>query len=186
MSEIFWTSWEAVVRAMVLCAGGYAALVVFLRISGKRSTSKLNMFDWAMTVALGSMLASIALSTSIPLAAGIAALATLIGLQYVIAWLTVRSRTLRGVVKAEPSLLYHGGKFLRDRMRKERIAEEEIRAVVREAGYGTMDSIQAVVLETNSEMSILVNDFEGLEAGALEGVDKPDDAASRDRGRPSR
>lgn len=181
MAELFWTSWYAVARAAILAAGGYVALVLLLRASGKRSTSKLNMFDWAMTVALGSMLATIALSNSVPLAAGITAFATLIGLQFLIAWLTARSSAVRSIVKAQPALLYHRGEFLRDQMRTERIAEEEIRAVVRESGYGSMESVQAVVLETDGELSILVEDFPGIEADLLEGVHKPDPARGDDR-----
>lgn len=180
MTELFWTSWYAVTRAAILAAGGYVGLILLLRTSGKRSASKLNMFDWAMTVALGSMLATTALSSSVPLAAGIAAFATLIGLQYLIAWATARSSMVRSIVKARPALLYHRGEFLRDQMRKERIAEEEIRAVVREAGYGSMESVQAVVLETDSELSILVEDFQGLETDVFEGVHQPPPARDGD------
>ncbi len=180
MAELFWTSWYAVARAAILAAGGYVSLVLLLRASGKRSTSKLNMFDWAMTVALGSMLATIALSTSVPLAAGITAFATLIGLQFLIAWLTARSSAVRTLVKAQPALLYHRGEFLRDQMRRERIAEEEIRAAVRESGYGSMESVQGVVLETDGELSILVEDFQRVEADDFKGVRKPPPAMDGD------
>ena len=176
VGDLFWTSWQAVARAAILCAGAYLSLVVLLRISGKRSTSKLNMFDWAMTVALGSMLAATALSTSIPLAAGVAAFATLIGLQFVIAWASVRSGTVRRIVKSEPALLYHRGDFLRRAMKKERIVEEEIRAVAREQGYGSLEAVGAVVLETDGELSILVADVPASDAGLLDDV----------RGAPSR
>lgn len=170
MSEFFWTSWQDVVRAVIVCAGGYLGLVVLLRGGGKRATSKLNMFDWAVTVALGSMLATTVLSASVPLAVGLAAFATLIGLQFVISWLSVRSETIRRFVKAEPRLLYHQGRFLRGNMRKERIAEEEIRAAVREAGRGSIEDVSAVVLETNAELSVIRGELPGGEAGTLEDV----------------
>ena len=62
----------------------YIALVLLLRISGKRTLAKFNAFDFVVTVALGSTLATILLNNSIALAEGILALALLIGLQYVI------------------------------------------------------------------------------------------------------
>ena len=174
MSELWLGSWEAVIRAVVLAAGGYVGLVLLLRVAGKRATSKLNMFDWAVTVALGSMLATMALSPSVPLAVGLAAVATVIGLQYGIAWLTVRSELARMIVKAEPALLYYRGTFLRDRMRKERIAEEEIRAAVRSAGHGSLESVAAVILETSSDLSVLVADVEGDDLPTLTDVDVPE------------
>lgn len=175
MSPLFWTSWEAVARAAILAAGGYFGLVLFLRLAGKRSTSKLNQYDWAMTVALGSMLATTALSTSIPLAVGLTAFATVIALQFAIAWTVVRSETVRRFVEAEPRLLYYRGTFLRDRMRKERIAEQEIRVAVREAGQGTLDSVIAVILETSAELSVVVDGPEGDDLPALDDVLMPDE-----------
>lgn len=174
MSELWWGSWEGVTRAVVLTTGGYVGLVLLLRVAGKRATSKLNMFDWAVTVALGSMLATTALSPSVPLATGLAAVATVLVLQFGISWLTLRSEFVRKVVKADPALLYFRGKFLRDRMRKERITEEEIRGAVREAGHGTLESVAAVVLETNANLSILVENVEQPDLPVLEDVTLPE------------
>lgn len=174
MSELWWGSWEGVARAVVLTTGGYIGLVLLLRVAGKRATSKLNMFDWAVTVALGSMLATTALSPSVPLATGLAAVATVLALQFGISWLTLRSALVRKVVKADPALLYFRGEFLRDRMRKERIAEEEIRGAVREAGHGTMGSVAAVVLETNAKLSILVENVDQDDLTVLEDVTLPE------------
>lgn len=174
MSELWWGSWEGVTRAVVLTTGGYIGLVLLLRVAGKRATSKLNMFDWAVTVALGSMLATTALSPSVPLATGLAAVATVLALQFGISWLTLRSELVRKVVKADPALLYFRGEFLRDRMRKERITEEEIRGAVREAGHGTLESVAAVVLETNANLSILVENVDEEDLPVLEDVTPPE------------
>ena len=173
MSELWWGSWEGVARAVVLTTGGYVGLILLLRAAGKRATSKLNMFDWAVTVALGSMLAMIALSPSVPLATGLAAVGTVLLLQFGISWLTLRSAFVRKVVKAEPTLLYFRGEFLRDRMRKERIAEEEIRAAVREEGHATLESVAAVVLETNANLSVLLGNVD-KDQPTLQDVDVPD------------
>ena len=90
---------------MVVGVLAYVALVFLLRISGKRTLSKMNAFDFVVTVALGSTLATILLSKDVPLAEGVLAFALLIALQYVIAWFSVRSRTVSRFVKAEPTLL---------------------------------------------------------------------------------
>jgi uncharacterized membrane protein YcaP (DUF421 family) len=81
----------------------YAALVL-PRVSGKRTFSKMNAFDLVVTVALGSTLATILLSSDIALAEGVTAFVTLIGLQYLVAWLSCRSSMVSRLVKAEPRL----------------------------------------------------------------------------------
>src|SRR3954447_26162453 len=82
----------------------YVALVLLLRISGKRTLTKLNAFDLVITVALGSMLATILLNKSVLLGEGVLGLAVLIALQFVITWTSVRYPWVQGVVKAEPTL----------------------------------------------------------------------------------
>ena len=74
----------------------YAALIVFLRVSGARTLSKLNAFDLAVTkVALGPTLATSLLSSEVSLAEGVLAISLLILLQFVVAWALVRWRRVR-------------------------------------------------------------------------------------------
>src|SRR5689334_25417781 len=102
-------SWQGLVRVVIVGALAYAALVSFLRISGKRTLSKMDAFDLVITVALGSTLATIVLSTRVALVQGVLAFDVLIGLQYVVAWSSVRSTHIRHAIKSEPALLlYHG------------------------------------------------------------------------------
>src|SRR5919106_4441321 len=84
-------SWAGLGRVLLVGTLAYAALVLLLRISGKRTLTKLNAFDLAVTVALGSTLATVLLSSSVALAEGVLALGLLISLQYLITWLSVRS-----------------------------------------------------------------------------------------------
>lgn len=173
MNGIFWSSWSSVANAAIVALCAYVALLVFLRTSGKRSTGKFNMFDWVVTVALGSMLASTILSDEIPLASGLVGFASLLGLQFVFSWLSVRSPLFRNLIKAEPKLLFHGGRFLDRNMRAERITEEEVRAAARESGIGSLRDVAAVVLETNAELSVIGKTPDGR-AGTLEGIHVPE------------
>ncbi|MBA2443439.1 MAG: DUF421 domain-containing protein [Rubrobacter sp.] len=133
----------------------YLALVLLLRVSGKRTLSKMNAFDLVVTVALGSTLATVLLSTDVALATGVLAFALLIGLQYAITWLSVRYPAIQDFVKAEPTLLVHRGQFLRGAMRQERVTEEEIQAALRAQGIAAAEDVEAVVLETDSSFSVV-------------------------------
>jgi len=85
---------------------------------GKRTLSKMNAFDLVVTVAFGSTLATVLLSKDAALADGVVAFMLLIGLQYAIAWLSMRSLWVENLIRAEPSLLYLHGRFLHEALKK--------------------------------------------------------------------
>lgn len=89
MNQMFFNGWSHLIRTLVVGVLAYVALVLFLRISGKRTLSKLNAFDLVVTVALGSTLATILLNQDIAPAQGALAFLLLIGLQFIVAWLSV-------------------------------------------------------------------------------------------------
>ena len=90
MKNIFFDSWESILRTFVIGVTAYSGLFFLLRISGKRTLSKMNAFDFIVTIALGSTLATVLLNKNVALADGFLALALLIFLQYSITWLSVR------------------------------------------------------------------------------------------------
>ena len=147
--------WLPLGRTVIVGILAYFALVLLLRVSGKRTLSKMNAFDLVVTVALGSTLATVLLSTDVALATGVLAFALLISLQYTITWLSARSQKVQGFVKAEPTLLVHCGRFLRRTMKRERVTEEEILAALRGQGIAAVEDVEAVVLETDSSFSVL-------------------------------
>ncbi|WP_020157394.1 MULTISPECIES: DUF421 domain-containing protein [Methylobacter] len=166
---MFFNDWTGLLRVVIVGILAYLALVFLLRISGKRTLSKMNAFDLIVTVALGSTLATVLLSRNTALAEGIAAFALLIGLQYIITWLSVRSQRVAKLVKAEPSLLFSGGHFLHGALRRERVTEDEVRAAVRSQGMPSMESVAAVILETDGSLTVLQSQ-EGQALTSLKGV----------------
>jgi uncharacterized membrane protein YcaP (DUF421 family) len=151
---VFFDDWAGLARVLVVGTCAYVALVALLRISGKRTLAKLNAFDFVVTVALGSTLATVLLSSDVALAEGVVAMALLVALQYVVAALAVRSRTVERLVKSEPTLVYRGD-FVRGAMRRARVTEDEVRQVARSQGHADLDQVAAVVLETDGSLSIL-------------------------------
>ncbi|MBD0254473.1 MAG: DUF421 domain-containing protein [Cytophagales bacterium] len=155
MEKIFFNNWFGLLRILIVGVLAYGSLVVLLRVSGKRTLAKMNAFDLVVTVALGSTLATILLSKDIALLEGVVAFALLVGLQFVIAWLSCRSKTVESLVKSEPSLLFYHGRFLHRAMQSERVTESEVRAAIRSAGIAGLDEIAAVVLETDGTFSVV-------------------------------
>lgn len=133
----------------------YFTMIIILRISGKRTLSKMNAFDFIVTVALGSSLATVALSADMPLAKGILVFFLLIFLQYVLTWLSVRVKKLKRVMTSQPSLLLYKGKLLKDVLKEERITLEEIYVVLREKGINSLEEVDIIVLETTGELTVI-------------------------------
>lgn len=152
---IFFDSWTGLVRVLVVGLSAYVILVVMLRVSGKRTLSKMNAFDLVVTVALGSTLATVLLNDAVPLAEGVVALALLVCLQFAITWLSVRSERFQGLVKAQPTLLVHDGRFLDDALRGQRVTRAEIEAALRSSGKSDVSEIRSVVLETDGSLSVV-------------------------------
>lgn len=132
---MLFTSWDHLLRVILVGILAYVGLLVLLRISGKRTLSSMNIFDMVVTVAFGSTLASTILPKNTSLVDGIFALAVLVGMQFVTARLVVYSTTFSRLVKSEPTLLRHKGKMLKDAMHRERLEEGEILAAVRKNGF---------------------------------------------------
>lgn len=152
---IFFDTWASLGRVILVGALAYGGLVAMLRVSGKRTLSKMNAFDLVVTVALGSTLATVLLSRSVPLVEGFAAFALLIGLQFVITWLSVRSDAVQDAVKSQPTVLVNRGTPLPDALKRQRVTMEEVQAALRQSGQADLDARTSVVLETDGSMSVM-------------------------------
>lgn len=167
---MFFQTWSGLGRVLVVGVCAYAALVLMLRVSGKRTLSKMNAFDFVVTIALGSTLASLLLSKDVPLAEGLLALGLLISLQWVVAWMAVRFTGWRKLIKSEPRLLALHGQLNDVALLDERIAPEEVHSALRGAGFASLADVVAVVLETDGTVSVIGSGPEKRTASALHGV----------------
>lgn len=152
---MFFNDWETIWRTILIGILAYAGLVFVLRVSGKRTLSKMNAFDLVVTVALGSTLATILLTKKVALAEGITAFFILVLLQFIIAFMSVRFNIVRRVIKADPECLYYHGHYKHDVMKKKRVLTEEILQAARSNGISSMDQVEAVVLETDGSISVI-------------------------------
>ena len=167
---MFFDDVQGLVRVLIIGVLGYVALVFWLRVSGKRTLSKWNVFDFVVTIALGSILASVIISKSVALLEGILAFVVLIGLQYLITWLSVRSSKFAALVKAEPTLLLSDGEYCTAALKSQRVTKSEIRAAIRGAGILAIEDVAAVVLETDGSFSVMPHNNSGSKTALSDAV----------------
>src|SRR6056297_91233 len=178
MNDLTWKmifdGWTPVLRTLVLGTLAYASLVVLLRVSGKRTLSKMNAFDFIVTVALGSTLASILTSRQVSLVQGGVALSLLVFLQLANTFLAVRSAWYSRLIKSQPTLVFFRGQYLIDAMRKQRITRQEVLAAMRAGGVTEPGDVDAVVIETEGSLSVLRDHARSKQSLTELGVDVGD------------
>lgn len=152
---MFFDDWFGLIRILVVGFFIYISLIILLRVSGKRTLSKWNAFDFVVTIALGSILASVVISKSLTLFEGIAALGWLIGMQFVITSLSVRFDWVAKLIKSDPTLLFDKGEFLPEVMKNKRVGEAEVLTAIRSQGIGAIEEVAAVVLENDGAFSVI-------------------------------
>lgn len=180
MSFDLFGSWSGLLRVLVVGTLAYGGLVLVLRVTGKRTLSKMNAFDLVVTVALGSALASTMLSKSVPLVEGLSGMTLLVLLQFAVTWLSVRSERVQGLVKAQPTILLHRGAWRQAAMRRERVTEEEVLAALRSQGTTHIEGTTTVVIETDGSLSVLTGSPPGDGSSSLANV-RPLPDAGRER-----
>lgn len=150
------SAWGMLGLALVSAVAILSAAILYIRIVGLRSLSKMSSYDFVITIAVGSMIASVILSGT-SLAEGTVALGALYGLQTLIAAMRNRSGFNR-LVDNRPMLLMAHGQVLEDNLRRARVLERDLMAKLRAANVLDPSSIQAVVLETTGDVSVLHGD----------------------------
>ena len=152
----------------------YMAMILLVRILGKRTTSQMNNFDWLITISVGSLGASGILLRDIVIWEGLIAIAVLALAQFLVTWSVLRSQIVEKIVKASPTLLLHRGELLYENMKRVRVSRPEIVGALRSHGMTRLDDTNWVILETNGEMSVIPRDEIKLsDASTMTEVERP-------------
>lgn len=152
MFETTWTTLGVIAATGALT---YAAVILAVRAAGLRSLAQLSAFDFAVTVALGTILATTTLTGAVSAPEAAAALATLFGLQWVVGLL--RRHTAHGSAVADntPAYLMVGPEILEHNLDRVHMTRADLAATLRKHGVARRDQVAAVVMETTGELSVL-------------------------------
>lgn len=155
MNSLFFQGFDDLKNLFIITPFAYFSLVAVLRIGGKRTLSKMNSFDFIVTVAMGSILATTFLSATTSLSEGILATLLLVVLQFAVTFTASRSQWFCKVIKSDPTLLVYQGEILEKALKQEHIADSELMAALRKEGYSQWGEVDAVVLENDGSLSVI-------------------------------
>ncbi|MDN3492558.1 DUF421 domain-containing protein [Winogradskyella bathintestinalis] len=155
-SSLFDYSAQSLITIVLTSIGIYSAIIIYTRIFGKRSFSKMSSFDFAMTVAVGSITATTILADAVSFLEGALGLVMIYALQLIAAYFR-RFKWFRKVIDNQPTLLMDGEVILTENLKAVRVTEGDLRSKLREANVVKLSEVKAVIFETTGNMVVLHN-----------------------------
>ncbi len=143
--------WEILLRA----AAVYLAVLIGLRLAGKREIGQMTVFDLVVLLLLANAVQNAMVGPDTSLAGGILAAAALLVLNAVVARLRLRWPRLRRVVEGSPTLLVVHGEVIADHLRREGLDQETLEAALREHGVANLSDVETAVLEVDGSISVI-------------------------------
>lgn len=157
LSNWFETSTTTIFATIIHAVLVYVGVILFTRLMGKRSFSKMSGFDFAATIAIGSLIATTITSKSVGILQGLIALLSLYTLQFIVARLRRFPAFSKGVDN-EPLYLMKGTEILHENLKKARVTENDLRGKLREANVIRLSQVKVVIFETTGDVSVLHSD----------------------------
>jgi uncharacterized membrane protein YcaP (DUF421 family) len=155
VSNWFGSSWETVAYVIVSTAAIYASSLLAIRVAGRRTVAQLSSFDVVVTIALGSLIASTAVSRDPSYGQGMTAVATLLLLQVLVAAARQRWATARRLLDFAPYVvLRDGDPHLSTTPFGPQMTKDELLSKLRERDVFELDGLRLVVIEPTGGLSV--------------------------------
>ncbi|MBM4762408.1 DUF421 domain-containing protein [Bacillus sp. B15-48] len=139
-----------IIRTLVL----YLVILTIFRIMGKREIAELSLLDLVVFLMIAEMAAIAIEKTDQTLFKSILPMILLVAVQYLLAFLSMKSRRFRLVVDGKPSIIINKGKINEHEMRKQRYNFDDLLLQLRQDGVGDIADVEYAILETSGQLSI--------------------------------
>ncbi len=140
-----------VIRTIII----YFIVLFVIRIMGKAELSKMGPFEMIILFMMAELAAIPIESVDIPLLNGAAAILTLLFLEVVISFLSVKSKKINDLMNGKPSMIINRGKINEKEMRDQRITIENLMEQLRLKNFPSLTDVEYVVLEANGDLSVI-------------------------------
>ncbi|MFD2826687.1 DUF421 domain-containing protein [Leeuwenhoekiella polynyae] len=162
MENWIYASLPTLLKVLISVLVIFTIIVAITRISGLRTFAKMSSFDFASTIAIGSILASVVMNTNQSLLKGGLALAAIVAFQSFFAFVVRKSKKADSLLTNDPIMLMYNGKILYENLEQTNVGETDLIAKLREANALRFSEVKAVILESTGDMSVLHGN-EGIE-----------------------
>jgi len=136
----------------------YVALLVGLRLAGKRELGQMTTFDLVVLLIISNAVQNAMVGPDSSLNGGILAAFTLLAVNWGIDRLRLRFPWLRERLVGTPTLLVHDGAFLEEHLRREGVTKDDVMQALREHGIEDVKDVKIAVLEVDGGISVIPAD----------------------------
>jgi len=154
MDELFELSmpwWHFPLRAVLI----YVALLVLIRLSGKRTVGEFTPFDLVLMILLGNAAQNAMIGTDTSVLGGLIVVVTLLALNWALARVTSRNSRVEHLIEGSPVVLVRDGKVFQAALRRENVATEDLEEALRQAGCRDASEVDLAMLETDGQISVV-------------------------------
>nr|WP_315593020.1 YetF domain-containing protein [uncultured Cupriavidus sp.] len=142
--------WEFVVRGLIV----YVAILVLMRLSGKRQIGQLTPFDLVLLLIISNAVQNAMNAGDNSVLGGLILAGTLFLTDSTLGYFTWRSRRFEALVGGRPQIVIHQGQVFEEVMRRERISTHELHKALRRNGCTRVDDVHFAILETDGSISV--------------------------------
>ena len=132
----------------------YFALILVIRLLGKRQVGQMEPSEFVVTMLIAN-LASVPLEDwDIPVWGGLVPMGIVFVCERLISKLCLKSIRARRRLCGKPVILIENGKLLEENLRRTRVNLDELSGHLREQGVLAMETVQFAILETNGTITV--------------------------------
>jgi len=144
--------WEFILRGAIV----YCALLLMMRLSGRRTVGQFTPFDLLVVMLLSEAVSNSMSGGDDSLIGGLIIAATLVALTMLIAFLTSRSERIEKFIEGSPVLIGRDGVFFDNVLKNCRLSQSDIEEALREADC-PRPHMKCAFLEADGRISIMRN-----------------------------
>ena len=159
MFELSAPWWHFVLRAVAI----YVMVIVLMRLSGKRSVGQFTPFDLILLILVGNAVQNGLNGGDNSMTAALILAGTLISLNYGVAFVTSRFRSVEHLVEGEPMVLARDGVLFKEVLRRELVSEDDFHGALRKNNLASIEDVALALLETNGSISVVPKEAGGSE-----------------------
>ena len=132
----------------------YLILIAVIRLMGKRQIGQMEPSEFVVTMLTANLAAIPMQDSGIPLLSGLVPILTVLGVELVLSFLSLRSIRLRKLLCGKPVILIENGKVLQENLRRTSITLDELSGHLRQKDVLDLATVQYAILETNGNLSV--------------------------------
>lgn len=151
MFEMAFPWWHFVARGALV----YGALLLLVRLSGKRTVGEFTPFDLVVVVLLGEAVQGGLTGGDESVGGGLVGAATLVALNYALGFWSARSDAVDRLVEGRAEVLIRRGRVLLAAARRNNIPFSDLREAIRRAGLVRVRDVRLATLETDGEITVV-------------------------------